>query len=137
MKINNYKTNIEKDKNFLRNGEDEKKTTIIKKYIIKKHDISAFMTNNSSRILNIQNIKSNNSMIDFDRNLKKIVKKKDRNVFLLEFENAKMYNFENFEFAKLGDELNLIGKGAYSEVFLAKNKINEKYYAIKKVKFRL
>lgn len=137
MKINSYRTNTEKDNNAMRNPYGEKKKTIVKKYIRKKLDISAFTTNNDSRILNKDKLKTNNSIIEINRTDKKIVKIKEKNVFLLEFENEKIYNFENFEFAKLGDELNMIGKGAYSEVFLAKNKINEKYYAIKKVKIPL
>ncbi len=137
MKINNYKTNnIDNDKSpSLSNiHEEEKKTTIVKKFIRKKQDFTAVISNNTSSILHLDNIKSNNStIIEIDNFHKKICKKKQKNVFLLEFENAKMYNFENFEFVKLGEELNMLGKGAYSEVFLAKNKINEKYYAIKKV----
>ena len=46
----------------------------------------------------------------------------------------KIYSKENFEFMKLGNEFNVIGRGAYSEVLLAKNILDQKLYAIKKVK---
>jgi len=135
MKINNFKSVLNKDQLNSGAREEEKKTTIIKKYISKKQDISGFLSVNSSKILNIENIKTNRSIIIENEKTpkKKVIKKKEKNIFLLEFENCKMYNFENFEYAKFGQEFNVIGKGAYSEVFLAKNKINEKYYAIKKV----
>lgn len=60
-------------------------------------------------------------------------KPKRKNKFLLEIKNKKIYDFENFEYSKSGDKLNLIGKGAYSEVLLARNLTNQKNYAIKKV----
>jgi len=133
MKIKNFKSNIDNDKESSRFREEEKKTKIIKKYISKKEDISEYLSINNSKILNYDNIKTNISMINNEKSIKNILKKKEKNVFLLEFENSKMYNFENFEYIKLGEEFNMIGKGAYSEVFLARNKINGKYYAIKKV----
>jgi hypothetical protein len=136
MKIKNYKSKNNIDNNLSKICEDEKKTKIVKKYISKKEYFSGFLSMNNSKIFNYENINMNIS-INNEKSIRKILKKKEKNIFLLEFENSKMYNFENFEYVKLGEHHNMIGKGAYSEVFLAKNKINQKYYAIKKVNFLL
>jgi serine/threonine protein kinase len=53
--------------------------------------------------------------------------------FLKEYKNDKIYDFNNFKFLKLGEDLHIIGSGAFGDVYLAKNNINGKYYAIKKL----
>lgn len=54
-------------------------------------------------------------------------------IFLKEYKNDKLYDFKNFEFLKLGNELNIVGSGSFGEVFLVKNLKNCELYAIKKV----
>jgi hypothetical protein len=43
------------------------------------------------------------------------------------------YDFKNFELMKIGKRPNIIGSGAFGEVFLAKNKLNNLFFAIKQV----
>ena len=47
--------------------------------------------------------------------------------------NNSLYDFKNFEMMKIGKRPNIIGSGAFGEVFLAKNKLNNQFYAIKQV----
>lgn len=44
-----------------------------------------------------------------------------------------LFDFKNFEFMKIGKKPNVIGTGAFGEVFLAKNKLNGQFFAIKQV----
>jgi hypothetical protein len=74
-----------------------------------------------------------NILVDLN-NPKIKYKIKEKNKFLNDFKLKEIYKKENFEFMKLGNTFNIIGKGAYSEVLLAKNLLDQKYYAIKKVK---
>jgi hypothetical protein len=53
--------------------------------------------------------------------------------YLKEYKNENLYSFKNFEFLKLGEQFHVIGSGTFGDVFLAKNKIDRKYYAIKQV----
>jgi hypothetical protein len=55
--------------------------------------------------------------------------------YLKEYKNEKLFEFSNFEFLKLGEEFHVIGSGGFGDVFLCKNNINNKYYAIKQVSF--
>jgi hypothetical protein len=54
--------------------------------------------------------------------------------YLKEYKNQSLYEFKNFEFLKLGEESHVIGSGGFGDVYLTKNKIDGKYYAIKQVK---
>jgi hypothetical protein len=74
-----------------------------------------------------------NKHVDLNNPNKKY-KLKEKNKYLNDFKLKEIYEKENFEFMKLGNAFNIIGKGAYSEVLLAKNLIDQKFYAIKKVK---
>lgn len=53
--------------------------------------------------------------------------------YLKEYKNEELYNFKNFQFLKLGDEFHIIGSGSFGDVFLAKNNLNGKYFAIKQM----
>jgi hypothetical protein len=53
--------------------------------------------------------------------------------FLKEYKNDALHDFKNFEILKLGEELHVIGSGAFGDVLLARNKKDGKYYAIKQV----
>lgn len=53
--------------------------------------------------------------------------------YLKEYSNDAIYDFQNFEFLKLGNELHVIGTGAFGDVCLVKNNKNGRYYAIKQV----
>ena len=58
--------------------------------------------------------------------------------FLKEFENDPYYDYSNYEFV-LDSKTNkkkLIGTGAYGEVFLTRNKIDNKLFAVKHVSFK-
>jgi len=50
-----------------------------------------------------------------------------------EFKTDPKFDKANFEFVKMGMGLFNIGSGAFGDVFLAKNIVDSKYYAIKKV----
>ena len=44
-----------------------------------------------------------------------------------------LFKFKNFEYVKSGREPQVIGNGVFGDVFLAKNKFNSKFYAIKQM----
>ena len=48
-----------------------------------------------------------------------------------------LYDFKNFEIMKIGKRPNIIGSGSFGEVFLAKNKLNNQFFALKQVNSRL
>lgn len=52
----------------------------------------------------------------------------------LNYHNS-LYDFMNFEIMFIGKRPNVIGCGAFGEVFLAKNKLTQQFFAIKQVKF--
>eukprot|EP00340_Litonotus_pictus_P002659 CAMPEP_0170525140 /NCGR_PEP_ID=MMETSP0209-20121228/10597_1 /TAXON_ID=665100 ORGANISM="Litonotus pictus, Strain P1" /NCGR_SAMPLE_ID=MMETSP0209 /ASSEMBLY_ACC=CAM_ASM_000301 /LENGTH=204 /DNA_ID=CAMNT_0010814225 /DNA_START=182 /DNA_END=793 /DNA_ORIENTATION=- len=43
-------------------------------------------------------------------------------------------SLSNFEFIKLGSEYHLLGEGSYGEVILSRNKHDQKFYAVKRLK---
>jgi serine/threonine protein kinase len=51
--------------------------------------------------------------------------------FDIEIKNDPFYDFENFEFVKKSDKKKTIGSGAFGDVYLATNKLDNKLYAIK------
>ena len=51
--------------------------------------------------------------------------------FLKEIPNDPTFHYNNFEYALKGNQKQLLGTGAFGEVFLAKNKVDGKFYAIK------
>lgn len=53
--------------------------------------------------------------------------------YLKEYKNEDIHSFKNYLFLKLGDEFHQIGSGSFGDVYLAKNKKDGKYYAIKQV----
>lgn len=53
--------------------------------------------------------------------------------FLNEYNDNPKYHFSNFEFLKLGTNYHIIGRGAFGDVFLAKNKLDCRIYAIKQM----
>ena len=42
-----------------------------------------------------------------------------------------LYDFKNFEYFRIGAKKQILGAGAFGEVYLAKNKVNGNQYAIK------
>lgn len=50
---------------------------------------------------------------------------------LKEIKYEPLYEFVNFEYLMIGKKKQILGTGAFGEVFLAKNKINGALYAIK------
>lgn len=81
-------------------------------------------------------IKKENFLID-PKNPNIKYKIKEKNKFLNEFRYDETFDKENFDFVKLGKSLNVVGRGAFSEVLLARNQIDQRLYAIKKVNFLL
>jgi serine/threonine protein kinase len=57
--------------------------------------------------------------------------------FLQEYSDDKKFNIENFYFPKLGNDYNILGQGSKSQTFLVRNNIDEKYYALKKIRKEL
>ena len=53
--------------------------------------------------------------------------------YLKEIQNDPLYDFENFEFLKSNNKNQIIGSGAFGDVLLATNKINNNLYAIKQM----
>ena len=53
--------------------------------------------------------------------------------YLREIQNDPLYDFENFEFLKSNNKNQIIGSGAFGDVLLARNKINNNLYAIKQM----
>jgi serine/threonine protein kinase len=51
--------------------------------------------------------------------------------FLKDTKYEPLYDFINFEYARIGKKRQVLGTGAFGEVYLARNKLNESYYAIK------
>ena len=49
--------------------------------------------------------------------------------------NDPLFVFSNFEIVKIGKNPQILGNGIYGDIFLAKNKKNNKLYAIKQVLF--
>ncbi len=54
-------------------------------------------------------------------------------VYAREFTNNSKFEQKNFEYVKMGLVNFNLGSGAFGDVFLAKNKRDQNYYAIKKV----
>ena len=54
-----------------------------------------------------------------------------RGEFFNELINDPLYDYKNFEYVKIDKKRQVLGSGAFGEVFLAKNKINGNNYAIK------
>ena len=54
-------------------------------------------------------------------------------IMLKELKNDPLYNFLNFEIVKIGKNPQILGNGLYGDIFLAKNRKNNKLYAIKQV----
>lgn len=53
--------------------------------------------------------------------------------YLKEIQNESTYDFKNFEFVKVGKKPQVLGCGAFGDVYLAKNKVDNKNYAIKQM----
>lgn len=53
--------------------------------------------------------------------------------FLRDFKDDPLYDFKNFDFVKVGKKQQVLGCGAFGDVYLAKNKVDNKYYAIKQM----
>ena len=54
--------------------------------------------------------------------------------YLKEIRNDSLYDFKNFDFMKIGPKkLQVLGCGAFGDVYLTKNKVDNKYYAIKQM----
>ena len=53
--------------------------------------------------------------------------------FLKEIVNESVYEFKNFEYVKTGKKNQVLGCGAFGDVYLAKNKVDNKFYAIKQM----
>ena len=68
---------------------------------------------------------------------KKISAKMENSLFIRkgEYLNFKtydpLYDFKNFEFVRMGKKKQILGSGAFGEVYLVKNKLNGIHYAIK------
>lgn len=54
-------------------------------------------------------------------------------IFLKVLEINPMFDMENFEMVTIGKAPQIIGQGIYGNIFLAKNKLNSKQYAIKRI----
>ena len=53
--------------------------------------------------------------------------------FLRDFKNESLYDFKNFEIIKVGKKPQVLGCGAFGDVYLSRNKVDNKYYAIKQM----
>ena len=51
--------------------------------------------------------------------------------FLYDVKIDPLFDFENLEFIKIGKKKQVLGTGAFGAVYLAKNKVNGNYYAVK------
>jgi hypothetical protein len=56
---------------------------------------------------------------------------------LKEINEDPLYLFSNFEVVKIGKNNQIIGSGLYGDIYLARNKKNNKLYAIKHVIYPL
>ena len=52
---------------------------------------------------------------------------------LKEMNDDPLFLFSNFEIVKIGKNNQIIGSGLYGDIYLARNKMNNKLYAIKQV----
>jgi serine/threonine protein kinase len=54
-------------------------------------------------------------------------------IILKEKERSAYFDFANFEKVKVGNKYKILGSGAFGEVYLARNSIDSKFYAIKHI----
>mgnify|MGYP000884796079 CR=1 FL=1 len=143
MRIKNTNNSIEINKssrNDIIKNDIERKLKNKKKEITDEYQYTS-KENDTDKIA--KRFKNNSLLISkenklFDVNKPNIKYKiKEKNKFLNELKFNENFNKENFEFMKIGNSFNVIGRGAYSEVLLAKNLIDQKLYAIKKVTKKL
>lgn len=84
--------------------------------------ISHIISDHKEKIVQPQSSKSSNPSL-FNK----------EGVMLKSVINDPYFAFKNFEKVKIGNRFHTLGSGAFGEVFLAKNKIDGRFYAIKQM----
>jgi serine/threonine protein kinase len=53
--------------------------------------------------------------------------------FLKEIRDDSLFEFKNFDYVRVGKKPQVLGCGAFGDVYLSKNKVDGKHYAIKQM----